>query len=449
MRALGTFDADRHDHGVGLVGDHRGAVIDLHQRAGDGDASFREDDDRLAGGDELDQVARGQRLARVHGVVLDHAQERLGPPGLGDAGIDREARVDRQHGVQQRAVDQADMIGRDQHARAGRRQVLEPADFGAEQGAEQQPAEIAHAFLAPFRQHEPHRAEACDAEAEEDPADMQSARLQQRDEQRAGHHEGGLQHVAGGDDAGALVRGRPGLHGGEGRNDEQSAAECEGDEVDQHAQARERGREIDRGDVVALDGHADGPGEVDAGKSHHDGADRHQREVRANVAQAGGEQRADGNADCEDRQTQRHHAFGATDDVLDQGRQQRQHDRADQPEPGDDHRAVPQPVVGMQRLQQAERRGPGIGIDGQIGRGGRRLRNAGGEGPRQQGQHDHGRCDPAHMGGAGHELAAGDGAEQDGHEGRAFDQRVAGRELTELRAGPAASSILRGRTGRR
>ena len=36
------------------------------------------------------------------------------------------------------------------------------------------------------------------------------------------------------------------------------------------------------------------------------------------------------------------------------------------------------------------------------------------------------------MRGAGHELAAGDGAEQDGHEGGAFDQRVAGRELSEL-----------------
>ena len=36
------------------------------------------------------------------------------------------------------------------------------------------------------------------------------------------------------------------------------------------------------------------------------------------------------------------------------------------------------------------------------------------------------------MSGAGHELAAGHSAEQDGHEGRAFDQRVAGRELAEL-----------------
>ena len=96
MRALRAFDANGHDDRIGLVGDHRGAVIDLHQRAGDGDASFGEDHDRLAGRDQLDQVARGQRLGRIDGVVLDHPQERLRPPGLRDAGIDREARIDRQ-----------------------------------------------------------------------------------------------------------------------------------------------------------------------------------------------------------------------------------------------------------------------------------------------------------------------------------------------------------------
>ena len=35
--------------GVGLVGDQAGAVIDLHQAAGDGDAAFRKDDQRVAG----------------------------------------------------------------------------------------------------------------------------------------------------------------------------------------------------------------------------------------------------------------------------------------------------------------------------------------------------------------------------------------------------------------
>ncbi len=54
-----------------------------------------------------------------------------------------------------------------------------------------------------------------------------------------------------------------------------------------------------------------------------------------------GEQRADGDADREDREAQRHDAFGATDDVLDQRRQQRQHDGADQPEPARRSRCRP------------------------------------------------------------------------------------------------------------
>ena len=47
-RLLQPFDAHRHHLGIGLVGDQRGAVIDLHQAAGDGDAALRKDDQRLA-----------------------------------------------------------------------------------------------------------------------------------------------------------------------------------------------------------------------------------------------------------------------------------------------------------------------------------------------------------------------------------------------------------------
>ena len=47
-RVLEAVDAHRHDQRVGLVGDQAGAVVDLHQAAGDGDAAFREDDQRLA-----------------------------------------------------------------------------------------------------------------------------------------------------------------------------------------------------------------------------------------------------------------------------------------------------------------------------------------------------------------------------------------------------------------
>ncbi len=149
----------------------------------------------------------------------------------------------------------------------GRRQVLEPATSVRNSARNSSPPKSRTPSLPHLVSTNHDCAEAGDAEAEEDPADMQSARLQQRDEQRAGYHEGGLQHVAGGDDAGALGRCRPGLHGSEGGNDEQAAAEREGDEVDQHAQPGERGREVDRSDVLAPGGHADGPGEIETEQS--------------------------------------------------------------------------------------------------------------------------------------------------------------------------------------
>ena len=84
------------------------------------------------------------------------------------------------------------MVRRDQHAGAGRRQILHAADLDAEQRTKQQRAEVAHAFAAPFAEHEPDRGKACDRKAEEDPGDRKTKRLQSRDEQRADHHEGSL-----------------------------------------------------------------------------------------------------------------------------------------------------------------------------------------------------------------------------------------------------------------
>ncbi len=53
-------------------------------------------------------------------------------------------------------------------------------------------------------------------------------------------HEGGVEHVDAGDDAGAPVGAGPGLHRGEGRHDEQAAGDGETGEIDRHAQAAAR-----------------------------------------------------------------------------------------------------------------------------------------------------------------------------------------------------------------
>ena len=54
---------------------------------------------------------------------------------------------------------------------------------------------------------------------------------------RADHHEGGVEHVDGGDDAGAAIGAGPGLHRGEGRHDEQAAGDRKPGEIDGDANA--------------------------------------------------------------------------------------------------------------------------------------------------------------------------------------------------------------------
>ena len=334
--------------------------------------------------------------------------------------------------MQQRAIDQADMVRRDQHAGAGRRQILHAADLDAEQRTKQQRAEVAHAFAAPFAEHEPDRAKACDRKAEEDPGDRKTKRLQSRDEQRAGHHEGRLQHVAGGDHAGSFRWRGPCLDGGKGRYHEQAAANGEQEEVGQHPDAGEGGGECGGRYVGSVHCAADGPGQIETDDAHHDGADRHQREIRAHVAELRGKQRACGNTDREHGEADCHDAFGAADAALDQRGQQRQHDRADHPEPGHDQHAVPQARFGVKRLQKANGGGPGIRRDRQIRRGRLAHGDTGRECPGQDRQPDHGQANPSHMRGACDKQTAGDRADQDRHEGRALDKGVAGCEFGNL-----------------
>ncbi len=82
-------------------------------------------------------------------VVADQPQEWLCPPRLRNSCVDCKRGINRHHRMQQRAIDQADVIGRDQHPRAGWRQVFDPSYFNAEERFEQERAEIANAFLCP------------------------------------------------------------------------------------------------------------------------------------------------------------------------------------------------------------------------------------------------------------------------------------------------------------
>ena len=70
-RVLQAFDPYRDDNRVRLVGNQPGAFIDFHQAGGDREAAFGENDQGLASFHDVDQVASGERLGRIHRVSVD------------------------------------------------------------------------------------------------------------------------------------------------------------------------------------------------------------------------------------------------------------------------------------------------------------------------------------------------------------------------------------------
>ena len=82
-----------------------------------------------------------------------------------------------------------------------------------------------------------HDDEVQDAEADEQGGDGHAVGLQHRDEQGRSGHEQRIEHVDGGDHARAPVGAGPGLHRGEGRHDEQAAADRKTDQRDRDLDA--------------------------------------------------------------------------------------------------------------------------------------------------------------------------------------------------------------------
>ena len=134
-RLLQALDAHRHDLRIGFVGDHGGAVVDLHQAAGDGDAALRKDDQRIAGLDRIDQGTDRHRLHRIERERARELEERLDPPQPRDADIDGEDRlaIAQRHG--EAGIEEAHVVERDDDVRARIGEIVEPFDFNAEQRA--------------------------------------------------------------------------------------------------------------------------------------------------------------------------------------------------------------------------------------------------------------------------------------------------------------------------
>ena len=176
----------------------------------------------------------------------------------------------------------------------------------------------------------------------------------------------------------------------------------------------------------------DGPAEIEREQAHHHAGDRHRQQHDAPARQEGADAGADRDRDGEDGEIGRDDHLGAAHAVLHQRGQQRHHHRADQPEQRDHDAGAPEPGIAPQITEQVAGRAQDVAVDHEIGSSRPGLRD-------KQGRDPAGHCEDqdqqAELGGIAafpRRQAAGDGAEQDGDEGRTLDQGVAGRQLLRL-----------------
>ncbi len=112
---LRAFDAHRHHVGLRFGGDEPRAAVDFHQRAGHGNAPFREDHHRTAAVDQPHQLLDRHRPGWIERNEIDQRLHQPHIPPIADGGVNRENRSDRQEQRQQHAVEKRHMIRRDQH----------------------------------------------------------------------------------------------------------------------------------------------------------------------------------------------------------------------------------------------------------------------------------------------------------------------------------------------
>ena len=141
--SLQALDMHRDDVSIGLVGNQRGAVIDFHQAAGDGDAALGKDDQRLPLLDDVDQRAGRHRLHRIDRDRTRQDQKRLHPPFLRDGDIDRKDRLAAAQRHRQPRIEEAHMVGGDDAVGRGLMEILEPGDLDAEENPIKEPQGIA------------------------------------------------------------------------------------------------------------------------------------------------------------------------------------------------------------------------------------------------------------------------------------------------------------------
>ena len=127
---------------VGLVRNHRGAVVDLHQAAGDRQAAFRKDDERRAVLHSLDQVAHAEGTRWIDGEDFASFRNGFTHHALAIVVSTAKAACDGSKACISRRIEQAYMIGRYDGFLSRLRKVFETFDLEVEKDLEQECGDV-------------------------------------------------------------------------------------------------------------------------------------------------------------------------------------------------------------------------------------------------------------------------------------------------------------------
>ena len=257
--------------------------------------------------------------------------------------------------------------------------------------------------------------------------------LQAGEKKRADDHERCVEHIDGRDDAGAVIGAGPRLHRRERRNDKQAARNREPGEIKRDVDAVARGEKAGDTEWTGRRRHGgNGPAEIEREQTEQHRGDQRRQQHDAPVREPGGKRRADAHGDRKDREEYGDNGLGAADVDGHERRQQRQDQGANEPEPAHHDRAPPQPRVRADISDQGCGRNQNVAVDDEVRRPLTCAWDIEARNPARERGHDH---EPGKVDGiafASRRNSRRDGAKQDGEKGAAFDQRVAGRQLSAL-----------------
>ncbi len=220
---------------------------------------------------------------------------------------------------------------------------------------------------------------------------------------------------------------RPGLRRREARHRQHAAGERQPREIEAGAPGNGRAeklRQAFRFRRGRQSVHA--PGEIGGEQSHHQGGDGRGKKHDPAAAQEGAERRAERHGDGESREIEADRHFLAAEQHFHQRRQQRKRDGADHPEHAHHDAGAPELFITPEIGQQFAGGTDDIGFDRQVRRGLAARRNEAARAIAGRRDDDHGEGEMRGISPLPRGEAAGQRAEQDGDEGRPFDQGVAG-----------------------